>query len=97
MSEGGWADGVAPWRLGDACGSSVHLPEAAQPLAEPASAPVLAAAVSSMMAPDVMGGALVRGHHLGTVERTDWCTLQVRVGVPIDMLGRSVLSFFDAS
>ena len=34
------------------------------------------------------GGALVRGHHLGTVERTDWCTLQVRVGAPIDMLGR---------
>ena len=66
----------------------MHLPEAVQPLVEPASAPVLAAAVSSMMAPDVMGGALVRGHHLGTVERTDWCTLQVRVGAPIDMLGR---------
>ena len=75
----------------------MHLPEAVQPLVEPASAPVLAAAVSSMMAPAALGGALVRGHHLGTVERTDWCTLQVRVGVPIDMLGRSVLSFFDAS
>jgi len=70
----------------------VHLPEAAQPLAEPAAAPVLAAAVSSMMAPDVMGGAPVRGNHLGTVELTDSCTLWVRVGAAIDMRssGRAV-------
>ena len=61
----------------------MHLPEAAQPLAEPASAPVLAAAVSSMMAPGALGGALVRGHQLGTVELTDSCTLWVRVGAAI--------------
>ena len=63
----------------------MHLPEAYKPLVEPAAAPVLAAAVSSMMASDVMGAAPVRGDHLGTVELTDWCTLQVRVGAPIDM------------
>ena len=45
------------------------------------------AAVASRMASDELGGAPVRGHHLGTVELTDWCTLQVRVGAPIDMLG----------
>ena len=39
------------------------------------------------MASDELGGAPVRGHHLSTVELTDWCTLQVRVGAPIDMLG----------
>ena len=44
-------------------------------------------AVSSRMASDELGAAPVRGHHLGTVELTDWCTLQVRVGAPIDMLG----------
>ena len=65
----------------------MHLLEAYKPLVEPASAPVLAAAVSSMMASDVTGAAPVRGDHLGTVERTDWCTLQVRVGAPIDMRG----------
>ena len=45
-----------------------------------------------MMAPDVLGAAPVRGDHLGTVELTDWCTLQVRVGAPIDMRspGRAV-------
>ena len=78
---------MAPWRLGHAGGSSVHLPEAYKPLVEPAAAPVLAAAVSSMMASDVLGAAPVRGHHLGTVELTEWCTLQVRVGAPIDMRG----------
>ena len=88
VSEGGWADGVGPWRLGHAGGSSVHLLEAYKPLVEPASAPVLAAAVSSMMAPDVLGAAPVRGHHLGTVELTDCCTLQVRVGAAIDMWSR---------
>ena len=62
----------------------MHLPEAGRPLVEPASAPVLAAAVPSMMAPDVLGGALVRGHQLGTVELTDSCTLWVRVGAGID-------------
>ena len=79
---------MAPWRLGHAGGSSVHLPEAYKPLVEPAAAPVLAAAVSSMMASDVMGAARVRGDHLGTVELTDCCTLQVRVGAAIDMRGR---------
>ena len=79
---------MAPWRLGHAGGSSVHLLEAYKPLVEPASAPVLAAAVSSMMAPGVMGCAPVRGHHLGTVELTDCCTLQVRVGAAIDMWSR---------
>ena len=77
----------ALWRLGHAGGSSVHLLEAYKPLVEAASAPVLAAAVSPMMAPGVMGCAPVRGHHLGTVELTDCCTLQVRVGAAIDMLG----------
>ena len=65
----------------------MHLPEAYKPLVEPAAAPVLAAAVSSMMAPNVLGGAPVRGNHLGTVELTDCCTLQVRVGAAIDMRG----------
>jgi len=65
------------------------LPEAAQPLAEPAAAPVLAAAVSSMMALDALGGTLVRGHQLGTVELTsDSCTFEVRVGAGIDMMSR---------
>ena len=41
---------MAPWRLGHAGGSSLHLPEAYKPLVEPASAPVLAAAVSSIKA-----------------------------------------------
>ena len=88
VSEGEWAGGMAPWRLGHAGGSSVHLLEAYKPLVEPASAPVLAAAVSSMMASDVMGAAPVRGDHLGTVELTDCCTLQVRVGAAIVMRGR---------
>ena len=66
----------------------MHLLEAYKPLVEPAAAPVLAAPVSSMMAPDVMGCAPVRGHHLGTVELTDCCTLQVRVGAAIDMWSR---------
>ena len=66
----------------------MHLLEAYKPLVEPASAPVLAAPVSSMMAPDVLGGAPVRGNHLGTVELTDCCTLQVRVGAAIDMWSR---------
>ena len=39
------------------------------------------------MASDELGAAPVRGHHLGTVELTDSCTLQVRVGAAIDMLG----------
>ena len=65
----------------------MHLPEAYKPLVEPASAPVLPAAVSSMMAPGVLGGAPVRGNHLGTVGLTDSCTLQVRVGAAIDMRG----------
>ena len=39
------------------------------------------------MASDVTGRAPVRGHHPGTVELTDSCTLQVRVGAAIDMLG----------
>ena len=70
----------------------MHLLEAYKPLVEPASAPVLAAPVSSMMAPNVMGAAPVRGYHLGAVDFTEWCTLQVRVGAPIDMrsLGRAV-------
>ena len=66
----------------------MHLLEAYKPLVEPASAPVLAAPVSSMMASDVLGAAPVRGHHLGTVELTDCCTLQVRVGAAIVMRGR---------
>ena len=66
----------------------MHLPEAAQPLAEPAAAPVLAAAVSSMMAPDVLVVPRERGHHLGTVELTDSCTFEVRVGAGIDMMSR---------
>ena len=66
----------------------MHLLEAYKPLVEPASAPVLAAPVSSMMASDVLGAAPVRGHHLGTVELTDCCTLQVRVGAGIDMRSR---------
>ena len=58
----------------------MHLPEAYKPLVEPAAASVLAAAVSSMMAPDVTGGPPVRGSHLvGTVELTVICTLHVRV------------------
>ena len=88
VSEGEWAGGMAPWRLGHAGGSSVHLLEAYKPLVEPASAPVLAAPVSSMMASDVLGRARVRGYHLGTVKLTDCCTLQVRVGAAIDMRGR---------
>ena len=40
------------------------------------------------MAPNVLGGAPVRGNHLGTVELTDCCTLQVRVGAAIDMRSR---------
>ena len=63
----------------------MHLPEAYKPLVDPASAPVLAAAVSSMMAPDVMGGAPVRGIHLGAVELAVCGTLQVRVRATIDM------------
>ena len=66
----------------------MHLLEAYKPLVEPASAPVLAAPVSSMMASNVLGGAPVRGNHLGTVELTDCCTLQVRVGAAIDMWSR---------
>ena len=65
----------------------MHLPEAYKPLVEPAAAPVLAAPVSSMMAPDVLIVPRERGHHLGTVELTEWCTLQVRVGAAIDMRG----------
>ena len=57
----------------------MHLPEAYKPLVEPAAASVLAAAVSSMMAPDVTGAPPVRGSHLGTVELTVICTLHVRV------------------
>ena len=79
---------MAPWRLGHAVGSSVHLPEAYKPLVEPASAPVLAAPVSSMMAPDVLVVPRERGYHLGTVELTDSCTLQVRGGAAIDMRSR---------
>ena len=88
VSEDERAGGMAPWRLGHAGGSSVHLLEAYKPLVEPASAPVLAAAVSSMMAPDVLIVPRERGHHLGTVELTDCCTLQVRVGAAIDMWSR---------
>ena len=58
VSEGEWAVGMAPWRLGHAGGSSVHLLEAYKPLVEPAAAPVLAAPVSSMMASDVTGALL---------------------------------------
>ena len=65
----------------------MHLLEAYKPLVEPASAPVLAAPVSSMMAPDVLVVPRERGYHLGTVELTDCCTLQVRVGAAIDMRG----------
>ena len=92
MSEGGWADGMAPWRLGHAGGSSAHLPVPWLPLVEPAATSVPTAAVASRMASDVTGRAPVRGHHLGTVELTDSCTLQVRVGAAIDMLvpGRAV-------
>ena len=79
---------MAPWRLGHAGGSSLHLLEAYKPLVEPASAPVLAAAVSSMMASDVLVVPRERGHHLGTVELTDSCTLEVRVGAGIDMRSR---------
>ena len=83
---------MAPWRLGQAGGNSVHLLEAYKPLVEPASAPVLAAAVSSMMASDVLVVPMVvpreRGHHLGAVELTDSCTLEVRVGAGIDMRSR---------
>jgi len=64
------------------------LPEAAQPLAEPAAAPVLAAAVSSMMAADVLVVPRERGNHLGTVELTDSCTFEVHVGAGIDMMSR---------
>ena len=39
----------------------------------------------SMMSPDVMGGAPVRGNHLGTVELAVCGTLQVRVRATIDM------------
>ena len=66
----------------------MHLPEAAQPLAEPASAPVLAAAVSSMIAAEVMGAPPMRGNHLGTVELTEICTLQVRVRAYQALWGR---------
>ena len=66
----------------------MHLLEAYKPLVEPASAPVLAAAVSSMMSSDVLVVPRERGHHLGTVELTDCCTLQVRVGAGIDMRSR---------
>ena len=76
---------MAPWRLGHAGGSSLHLPEAYKPLVEPGAAPVLAAPVSSMMAPDVLGGAPVRGNHLGTVELAVCGTLQVRVRATIEM------------
>ena len=79
---------MAPWRLGHAGGSSVHLLEAYKPLVEPAAAPVLAAAVSSMMAPDVMGIPPVRGSHLGTVELTVICTLQMRVRAYQALWGR---------
>jgi len=41
-----------------------------------------------MMALDALGGTLVRGHHLGTVELTDSCTFEVRVGAGIDMMSR---------
>jgi len=66
----------------------VHLPEAGQLLAEPAAAPVLAAAVSSMMASDVLVVPRERGSHLGTVELTDSCTFEVHVGAGIDMMSR---------
>jgi len=48
----------------------------------------IAAAVSSMMAPDAMGAPPVRDHHLGTVELTEICTLQVRVRAYQALLGR---------
>jgi len=42
-----------------------------------------------MMALDALGGTLVRGHQLGTVELTsDSCTFEVRVGAGIDMMSR---------
>ena len=66
----------------------MHLLEAYKPLVEHAAASVLAAAVSSMMAPDVLIVPRERGHHLGTVELTDYCTLEVRVGAGIDMRSR---------
>ena len=66
----------------------MHLLEAYKPLVEPAAAPLLAAAVSSMMAPDVLVVPRERGYHLGTVELTDSCTLEVRVGAGIDMRSR---------
>ena len=66
----------------------MHLLEAYKPLVEPASAPVLAAAVSSMMAPDVTGATPVPGSHLGTVELTVICTLQVRVRAYQALWGR---------
>ena len=66
----------------------MHLLEAYKPLVEPAAASVLAAAVSSMMAPDVLIVPRERGHHLGTVELTDSCTLEVRVGAGMDMRSR---------
>ena len=78
---------MAPWRLGHAGGSSAHLHVPWLPLVEPAATPVSTAAVASRMASDELGAAPVRGHHLGTVELTDSCTLQVRVGAAIDMLG----------
>ena len=78
---------MAPWRLGHAGGSSAHLHVPWLPLVEPAATSVPTAAVASRMASDVTGRAPVRGHHLGTVELTDCCTLQVRVGAAIDMLG----------
>ena len=76
-----------------------HLPVPWQPLVEPAATPVPTAAVSSRMAPDELGGAFVRGHHITSAlsnfvstclvrdTAVEWCTLQVRVGAPIDMFG----------
>ena len=52
-----------------------------------AAAPVHTAAVASRMASDVLVVPRERGYHLGTVDLTDSCTLQVRVGAAIDMLG----------
>ena len=39
------------------------------------------------MASDMLVVPRERGYHLGTVELTDSCTLQVRVGAAIEMLG----------
>ena len=78
---------MAPWRLGHAGGSSAHLHVPWLPLVEPAATSVPTVAVASRMAFDELGAPRERGHHLGTVEYTDWCTLQVRMGAPIDMLG----------